>query len=65
MAKFKTGKYTWGSFSVGSNGNFNLIMCKGSIVILLKCQRYVLDLHHTYLFHSGMYIIEATIRQSL
>ena len=62
MANFITGKYKCGSFSGGSNNNFNLITCKDNSFISLILQRYVLNWYHMYILNPELDWMEAMIR---
>ena len=65
MAKYNDGMCHEGSFRGRSNVDLKLIKCEDKIFILSILQSYVLHWYHTYLFHTGMDIMEAIICQHL
>ena len=65
IGNLKCGKYKRGYFFGGRNNNCTLITCKGKTFILLILQRYVVNLYHTYLLHTGLDRTQATIIQYL
>ena len=53
MKKLNCAEYQKGYF-FGVQNNINIVMYKDKIFITQKLQRYIVQLYHTYLLHTGL-----------